>query len=116
MAHQQAPVFNVFYRDYVNGVSISSARPEALAGDRVAPLAEVLLQHADNFLGVIDRNDLVIQAWLDDDEQSVYLELLYPEGRGAMRVQMAWGDAVDLLARLPAEFDESLLPGARFVG
>lgn len=112
---QGRPVFKVFYRDYVNGVAISSAEPESLAGDRIAPLAEALLQHADNFLGVVDRNDLILQAFLDDDEQTVFLELLYPEGKGAMRLQMNWADAVDVLAKLPAEFDESLLPGSQFI-
>jgi hypothetical protein len=109
------PVFLVFYRDYVNGVAISSTAPESLAGERLGPLAETLLQHADNFLGVVDSHERVLQAYLDDDEQSVYLELLYPEGRGAMRLQLAWADAVELLDRLPAEFDENLLPGAQFI-
>jgi len=113
-------VFKVFYRDYVNGVAISSSQPEALTGDRIAPLAEVLLQHADNFLGVVDKNELILQAYLDDDEQTVFLELLYPEGhgpesQGGLRLQMNWADAVDVLAQLPAEFDESLLPGAQSI-
>jgi len=112
---QERPVFKVFYRDYVHGVAISSSEPESLAGERLASLAETLLQHADNFLGVIDRNDLILQAYLDDDEQSVYLELLYPEGQGAMRQQMPWADALDLLSGLPAEFDASLLPGGQFI-
>lgn len=108
-------IFKVFYRDYVNGVSISSMRPESLAADRVAPLAESLLQHAENFLGVVDANDLVLQAYLDDDEQSVFLELLYPENQGLMRLNVSWAEAVELLGSLPAEFDESLLPGAQFI-
>lgn len=108
-------VFKVFYRDYVNGVSISSMRPESLAADRVAPLAEALLQHAENFLGVVDANDLVLQAYLDDDEQSVFLELLFPENQGLMRLNLSWSDAVELLGALPAEFDQTLLPGAQFI-
>ncbi len=115
---EESPVFKVFYRDYVNGVAISSSQPEELAGDRIAPLAEALLQHADNFLGVVDKNESILQAYLDDDEQTVFLELLYPEGRGpesraGLRLQMSWADAVDILAQLPAEFDEALLPGAQ---
>jgi len=115
---EKRTVFKVFYRDYVNGVAISSSQPEELPGDRIAPLAEALLQHADNFLGVVDRNELILQAYLDDDEQTVFLELLYPEGRGpesrdGVRLQMSWADAVDVLANLPGEFDESLLPGAQ---
>ena len=111
----QSPLLKVFYRDYVNGVNIPSTQPEALSAERIAPLAETLLQHADNFLGVVDKNDLILQAYLDDDEQSVFLELLYPEGQGAMRLQLPWADAVELLASLPAEFDESLLPGAQYI-
>ena len=110
-----SPVFKVFYRDYVNNVTISSAQPEELAGERIVPLAEALLQHADNFLGVVDKNDLILQAFLDDDEQTVFLELVYPEGKGAMRLQLPWADALDTLAKLPAEFDESLLPGAQYI-
>jgi hypothetical protein len=108
--------FRVFYRDYVNGVAVPSSAPETLAADRVGPLAEALLQHADNFLGVVDRNELIVQAYLDDDEQQVFLELLYPENQGLMRLVLNWADAVDLLAALPDEFDESLLPGADYIG
>ena len=62
-------VFKVFYKDYVNDVAIKSSEPEELSGDRIAPLAEVLLQHADNFLGIYDGKDTLLQAYLDDDEQ-----------------------------------------------
>ena len=108
-------VFRVFYRDYVNDVAISSARPESLSAERIAPLAETVLQHADNLLGVVDANELVIQLYLDDDESSVFVELLYPEGGGVLRRNMPWEEAVALLARLPEEFDESLLPGAQYI-
>ena len=108
-------MFKVFYHDYVSGAAISSAQPEPLAADRIAPLAEALLQCADNFLGVMDKQGLVLQAYLDDDEQSVFLELLYPDDAGAMRLKLACDEAMALLAVLPDEFDESLLPGAQFI-
>ena len=107
--------FKVFYRDYVNGVSISSASPEALGGDRIPALAEALLQHADNFLGIVDVNDQVLQVYLDDDEQNVFIELLYPEGQGALRLKLPWIDALQVLTGLPEAFAESLLPGAQFI-
>lgn len=112
---QTQRVFRVFYRDYVNDVSISSAQPESLLADRIASLAETVLQHADNFLGVVDANEMVIQLYLDDDESSVFVELLYPENKGMLRLNMPWDEAVSLLADLPQEFDESLLPGAQFI-
>ncbi len=112
---QAQRVFRVFYRDYVNDVAISSAAPESLLAERIAPLAETVLQHADNFLGVVDTNELVMQLYLDDDESSVFVELLYPEGKGMLRRNMPWEQAVALLRALPEEFDESLLPGAQYI-
>jgi hypothetical protein len=108
-------VFRVFYRDYVNDVVVSSAQPESLLAERIAPLAESVLQHADNFIGVIDSNELVLQFYLDDDESSVFVELLYPEDKGMLRLNMPWDQAVALLTGLPEAFDESLLPGAQFI-
>lgn len=108
-------VFDVFYRDYVNNVVISSGKPEPLDASRIAPLAEVVLQHADNFFGIVDGNGLVLQAFLDDDEQTIWVELLFEEGQGALRLQMPWQNAIDLLRDLPNEFSEKLLPGAQFI-
>ena len=108
-------VFRVFYRDYVNDVAVSSAQPESMLADRIAPLAETVLQHADNFIGVIDANELVLQLYLDDDESSVFVELLYPEGKGMLRLNVPWEQAVALLGGLPESFDESLLPGAQYI-
>jgi len=108
-------VFRVFYRDYVNDVAVSSAQPESMLADRIAPLAESVLQHADNFIGVIDANELVLQLYLDDDESSVFVELLYPEGKGMLRLNMPWEQAVALLTGLPEAFDEGLLPGAQYI-
>lgn len=108
--------FRVFYRDYVNEVNVSSAAPQALDADRVGPLAEALLQHADNFLGVVDDKDTILQAYLDDDEQSVFLELIYHESPGCLRLNLPWAEALERLTELPDEFDDSLLPGASYIG
>lgn len=112
----QEVMYRVFYRDYVNQVSVSSSAPEPLPASRVAALAEALLQHADNFLGVCDAQETILQAYLSDDEQSVLLELLYPESSGVLRLSMSWADAVELLSDLPAEFSDALLPGASYLG
>ncbi len=109
-------VFKVFYKDYVNDVAIKSSEPEELSGDRIAPLAEVLLQHADNFLGIYDGKDTLLQAYLDDDEQTVFLELQYHEQQGGLQSKLPWADAFDILARLPAEFGDELLPDAKYIG
>lgn len=107
--------FRVFYRDYTNDIAISSLQPESLPAERVAHMAETVLRHADNFFGVVDSDDTVLQFYPDDGESSVIVELLYPESRGVLRRSMSRERAFSLLADLPDPFDERLLPGAQFI-
>jgi len=108
-------VLQVFYRDYVNGVTISSTRPESLQASRIVPLAERLLVAGDNFLGVVDRNDVILQCYINDDPGDITLELVYPEATGCLRLTLPREQAFDRLDSLPELFDESLLQGAQYV-
>ncbi len=105
----------VFYRDYANEVTISSARPEPLQANRMVALAERLLVSADNFLGVVDRHDVILQCYVADDPGDVTLELVYPEASGCLRLTLPRERAFDCLDRLPEQFDESLLQGAQYI-
>ena len=107
--------YRVFYRDYVNEVSISSTEPEPLAADRLVPLAETLLVHEDNYLGILDGNDVLLQLYRTADG-GIVLELSYPEANGCMQLRGSWQAAMELLAGLPREFTEDLLPNAHFIG
>ena len=119
MAEKQR-VFDVFYRDYRHQVSISSASPEPLDAKRLAPLAERLLESQDNFFGVVDREHTILQLYLDDqtagEPAQVIAELLYAEQPGYFQARLALADALQLLARLPDEFGNELLPGGHYVG
>ena len=108
-------VLRVFYHDYVNDVVIASSQPESLLVKRIAPLAEQLLQADDNFIGVVDRNDVILQAYAADEAGQVTLELVYPEAAGCLRLTLPRSDALALLDDLPEQFDEHLLPGAAYV-
>jgi len=107
--------FMVFYRDYVHDVSISSANPEPLAGDRLVHLAEHLLVDTDNFLGVEDQQHTVLQLYANDDG-SIILELIYAESDGCLRLRRTRQQAMEILGRLPPVFEDGLLPGANYVG
>ena len=108
-------VLRVFYPDYANGVSIPSTHPETLAASRVAPLADQLLVAGDNFLGVVDPNDVILQCYAGDDPATITLELVYPEATGCLRLTLSREEALDLLDHLPEFFDETLLSGAQYV-
>jgi len=105
----------VFYRDYVNAVTIASSQPESLAVDRVSALAERLLVSEDNFIGIVDRNDVILQGYVADDGDGIVLEMVYPEATGCLRLALSRVDALALLADLPDVFNESLLAGAQYI-
>jgi hypothetical protein len=111
-ALQTHRVVRVFYRDYVNEVSICSSAPESLLAERVAPLADRLLVSVDNFLGVVDRHDTILQCYLGDDHDEVVLELVVSEQPGCLRQTLPRAQALERLADLPERFDVSLLPDA----
>lgn len=107
--------FMVFYRDYKHDVSIRSANPEPLAGDRLAPLAEHLLGDPDNFLGVEDEKHTVLHLYANEDG-SIVMELMYPDSDGCLRLKRTREQAMEILGRLPAVFEDGLLPGANYIG
>ena len=108
-------VLRVFYRDYTNEVSIPSTQPESLLANRIVPLADRLLSTPDNFLGIVDRNDTVLQCYLGDDSQDVVLEVVFPEATGCLRSILPRAEALNLLDHLPEAFDEHLLEGAQAI-
>ena len=108
-------VLRVFYRDYRNDVAINSTEPESLLQDRLVSLAEHLLQSADNFLGVVDRDDAILQCYLSDEPDTVVLELVRPERPGCWRSLLPRDEALNRLNDLPARFDDALLPDAQYV-
>ncbi len=111
----RSPIFRVFYQDYHGGMAVSSAQPEQLAGGRIRALAEGLLAQPDNYIGIIDANELVLQLYQGEAPGRVQVELLYPEDRGMLRLELPLDEALALLEALPEQFDEALLPGAQFI-
>jgi hypothetical protein len=114
-ARRAERVVRVFYRDLANGVAVPSSRPEALMASRLVPLVERLLHGPDDFIGIVDRNDVVLQAYIGQDADEMTLELIHPEARGCRRLTLARAAALRLLQDLPERFDQSLLPGADYV-
>lgn len=106
--------FKIYYCDFIHDSSISSSKPEFLAADRLVPLAEHLLAAEDNYLGVLDNAETILQFYLTGKDMVV--ELLYPEGKGMLQSKMSLEEGMKLLGSLPDEFSEELLPGATFIG
>jgi len=105
----------VFYRESGNAQSVPSSAPQSLPADQLAALAERLLVDQDNFLGVVDRNDLILQCYVADDPELATLELIYPDAGGCLRLTLPQSEVLQRLEALPELFDESLLEGAQYI-
>lgn len=113
MAKRQQ-VFGVFYRDYAHEVVISSAKPESLLAERIPALASHLLVNEDNYLGIVDCKEVILQLYLHDDDH-VVTELLRPDTPGCLRSTVTLAQALDLLSDLPACFGPGLLHDAELI-
>lgn len=82
--------------------------------ERIPALASRLLVNEDNYLGVVDRNDVILQSYLDDDDQ-VVMELLRPDTPGCLRSTLTLAQALELLSDLPACFGPDLLHDAELI-
>ncbi len=111
---QKLKVFGVFYRDFVREVVISSAKPESLLADRIPALARRLLVNEDNYLGVVDQHEMILQLYLDDDGQ-VVMELLRPDTPGCLRSTVPMAEAIERLSDLPERFDANMLHNAELI-
>jgi hypothetical protein len=110
---KRQPVFKVFYQDYGTGEAVSSAQPRGLLRDALAPLAERLLSVPDNYLGVIDLDDRVLQCYGADTPGRVVVEFLLADGRGGWQAELGLDAVLELLRDLPEGLSADLLPDAR---
>ena len=62
-----------------------------------------------------DENHTVLQLYATEDG-SVVLELIYPESDGCLRLKRTRQQALEILGKLPAAFEDGLLPGANYIG
>lgn len=117
--------FAVFYRAAAWGEQVQSHAPRQVSRDGLRELAEALFGDAgqaaaEDYLGIIDGTDLILQAYPDDatagePASALVVELLYPEADAGLRTRLGRTEFLRLLAALPARFDEGLLPGAQYV-
>ena len=71
-----------------------------LAADRLAAVAEHMLTSPDNFFGVLDNGDAILQLYLEDDG-SIVAELIYSDVDGCFRACMSLQEATTLPLCLP---------------
>lgn len=59
--------FTYFYTDYTTDKHIRSDEPQSATLAEIIECMKTLLQEPDNFIGIVDEQDVTLQFMVDDD-------------------------------------------------
>ncbi|MGI9511147.1 MAG: hypothetical protein ACR2QJ_17555 [Geminicoccaceae bacterium] len=110
--------FHVFYYRHRTGEEIASHAPAPMEVDRIADLAGDVLEENGDFLGLVDRDDSVLQfiylARTEEDRKPIRMEI--PDvGRKADLIRhISNAELSELLRNLPERLTTDVVANPRF--
>ena len=113
-----SPDFNVFYCRHRTGDMIDSYKPEPMPLERILDLAPSILEGVGDFLGLVDRQEGVIQfmhlARGEDVSRPIRVDVPDLARQGAYVRQITPDEMLGVLRHLPERLSASAVPGLRF--
>lgn len=104
-------ICRTFFQFTQTGENVSSSNPQDLSSAQVwAELVDHLVDE-DDYVGLLDRDDNVLQISRESAAAPFRLELVLPDTRASLVGNLSAEELKDLLERLPARFKESGFPG-----
>ena len=100
----------VFYYLERAETEVSSAAPVVLSTESVTDQLVPGLEGADDFIGLIDGWENLLQVMLDADSGGYWVELPDHERRISYRRRMSRAEVVAFLRRLPARLEPAAFP------
>jgi len=104
--------YKVFYTSHSRQESASSTAPRLLDAEQLEALALRILADEDDFLGVIDNDDRIIQ-FMRSSADELLVELPDFDARESLQCRLSTEQALELLRYLPGRLQEMDL--TRFV-
>ena len=92
--------YQVFYTSYSLQQSVSSSSPRLLDGDQLKALILNILKEEDDFLGVIDNEDRVIQ-FMRSAADNFLVEIPSFDAKNSLQRHLSTEETLELIARLP---------------
>ena len=93
--------YQVFYTSYSLQESVSSSSPRLLDADQLKMLSLRILKEDDDFLGVIDNEDRVIQ-FMRNAANYFLVEIPDLEAKNSLQRNLSTEETLELIARLPS--------------
>jgi hypothetical protein len=106
--------YRVFYLFDRAGESLSSASAIEMSSQAIREQLLPRLQTADDYLGIIDPHDNVLQILCEPNDDRFWVELPVDAAKASYGRHMMLDEVVDLLRALPAVFDREAIPGLEY--
>lgn len=102
---------HVFYYFAASGEQVPSSRPLDLPPGQVWHSLVSCLETDDDYVGLVDASDNVLQITRGPAQDSYRVELPLPDERASWERAMSGAEVRELLGRLPATFRPLNFPG-----
>lgn len=106
--------YRVFYLFDRAGESLSSASAIEMSARAIREQLLPRLQTEDDYLGIIDPHDNVLQILCEPDAERFWVELPVDAAKASYGRHMGLAEVTDLLKDLPAVFDREAIPGLEY--
>lgn len=106
--------YRVFYLFDRTGESVSSVSALEMSARTIREQLLPRLQTEDDFLGIIDPQDNVLQILCEPAQGRFWVELPLDAAKASYGRHMVLEELQDLLRQLPAVFDREAIPGLEY--
>jgi hypothetical protein len=106
--------YRVFYFFERSGESIVSANPIEMSAKSIQEQLLSRLQCDDDYLGIMDARDNVLQILCDPGEDRYWVEIPLDAARASYGRYMAFAEVEDLILDLPQVLDRDRIPGLEY--
>lgn len=105
--------FKFFYTDYSTDKSVRSDEAVSETVDNVIEHMKAMLKEEDNFIGLIDENNLMIQFMVEDDG-SICIDVPMHDRKGSLAKNADLNEAIDVVLSLKDEIVWEEIDGLEF--
>ena len=107
-------LYKVFYFFERSGESVSSANAIEMSAGEIRKQLLGCCRGSDDFLGIIDDRENVLQIFCEPDQERFWIELPIEAARASYGRHLPRAELEALLEQLPPVFDQEHIPGLSY--
>lgn len=105
--------FKLFYTDYSKDKHVRSDEAEPATLEKIVECMNSLLHEEDNFVGVIDGSDVMLQFMVEEDD-SMCIDVPVHDRKGSFTKNADLGECIDIVKALEKKIVMEKIGGLEF--